>query len=81
MYFSNWDSNTYFFLNIILLMGGGYVFYWKRNTKLNLKSREIFPMERNSARDPRNEIWWKAGFLSDIGLCIFFEKKKLCKLW
>ena len=42
MYFSIWDSNTYFF-NITFLLKWFYVFYWKRNTKLNLKFMEIFP--------------------------------------
>ena len=34
MYFSIWDSNIYFFFNIILLSKG---FYWKRNMKLHPK--------------------------------------------
>ena len=30
MHFSIWDSNTYFFSNMILLFRGFYVFYWNQ---------------------------------------------------
>ena len=53
-----------------------------------LEIRGNFPTERNSAQGPRNEIWSKTGFLSNvyiflffylffIYLFIFFEKKML----
>ena len=43
VYFSIWDSNTFFFFNIILNYKKWlYMFYGKRNTNFILKFREIF---------------------------------------